>query len=175
MTDLDIIMFVFIGNFASEHIGPMSSNGADKYRENFDKLADIILQFPALACKRYAQSTKRSLTPSSQLIPPMPMPMPMPMPLLVCVCVFGSQFVFVPGPADPMETDVLPKPPIPRSFTKKIRDRIPNATFTSNPCRIRYCTQDIVIFREDLLAKLLRIALPQTALGIDAESTYKHV
>ena len=73
LADLEIVMFVFIGNFASDFIGPTTENNADAYRANFEKLADLILRFPSLASR--------------------------------------SQFVFVPGPADPMETNVLPKVP----------------------------------------------------------------
>lgn len=42
--------------------------------------------------------------------------------------------------------------------------RIPNAIFTSNPCRIQYGTQEIVVLREDILTKMCRNALhfPET-------------
>lgn len=34
--------------------------------------------------------------------------------------------------------------------------RIPKARFVSNPCRLRYFGQEIVIYREDLMGRLLR-------------------
>ncbi|KAK9763417.1 DNA-directed DNA polymerase epsilon, subunit B [Basidiobolus ranarum] len=67
-----------------------------------------------------------------------------------------SHFIFVPGPHDPWGGDVLPRPPIPEHFTSQLRRQVPNAIFASNPCRIKYCTQEIVIFREDLINKMRR-------------------
>ena len=40
---------------------------------------------------------------------------------------------------------------------------------------IRYCTQELVVFREDLLTKLLRVSLPDNSLSLDPSNTYKHV
>ncbi|KAG9096705.1 hypothetical protein FRC06_008417 [Ceratobasidium sp. 370] len=67
-----------------------------------------------------------------------------------------SQFVFVPGPLDPWGSLTLPRPPIPMTFTTKIRARVPRAHFTSNPCRIKFFSQEIVIFREDMMSRMLR-------------------
>ncbi|KAG9126473.1 hypothetical protein FRC07_003289 [Ceratobasidium sp. 392] len=67
-----------------------------------------------------------------------------------------SQFVFVPGPLDPWGSSTLPRPPIPMNFTTKIRARVPRAHFTSNPCRIKFFSQEIVIFREDMMSRMLR-------------------
>ena len=36
---------------------------------------------------------------------------------------------------------VLPRPPLPESLTGELRERLPNAVFASNPCRIRHYTQ----------------------------------
>jgi DNA polymerase epsilon subunit 2 len=62
-----------------------------------------------------------------------------------------SHFVFVPGSNDPWNGSVLPRPPLPQFFTKKLASNIQNIHFACNPCRIKYCTQEIVIFREDLM------------------------
>ncbi|KAF9585227.1 DNA-directed DNA polymerase epsilon, subunit B [Lunasporangiospora selenospora] len=67
-----------------------------------------------------------------------------------------SYFVFVPGPNDPWVGRVLPRPKIPDFYTGKLRSVVKRSIFTSNPCRIKYCDQEIVIFREDILNKLLR-------------------
>ncbi|KAJ3414875.1 DNA polymerase epsilon subunit 2 [Chytridiales sp. JEL 0842] len=67
-----------------------------------------------------------------------------------------SQFVFVPGPTDPWAGNTVPRPPIPKSFTGKLQTIFKNAIFTTNPSRIKYCTQEIVIYREDLLNKMRR-------------------
>ncbi|CAL1538535.1 unnamed protein product [Lymnaea stagnalis] len=70
--------------------------------------------------------------------------------------VASSQMIFVPGPNDPGHSTILPRPNIPNSITEAFRKKVPNAIFTSNPCRIQYCTQEIVIFREDIVTKLCR-------------------
>jgi hypothetical protein len=67
-----------------------------------------------------------------------------------------SQFVFVPGPLDPWGSSTLPRPSIPDTFTTKIRARVPRAHFTSNPCRIKFFSQELVIFREDMMSRMLR-------------------
>lgn len=68
----------------------------------------------------------------------------------------ASRLVFVPGPLDPGLTTILPRPPIPLSVTQGIRNKLPHVVFTTNPCHIQYCTQEIVVFREDLLTKMCR-------------------
>lgn len=68
----------------------------------------------------------------------------------------GTRFVFVPGPQDPGPGNIIPRPPIPESLIKGVTDKLPLAVFTSNPCRIQYCTQEIVVFREDLVNKMCR-------------------
>lgn len=73
-------------------------------------------------------------------------------PLLASHC----HFIFVPGPNDPWSSTTLPRPEIPETFTQYIRDKIPKATFASNPARIQYFNQEIVIFREDLMGRMLR-------------------
>ncbi|KAK7835947.1 hypothetical protein U0070_004038 [Myodes glareolus] len=65
----------------------------------------------------------------------------------------SSRFVFVPGPEDPGFGSILPRPPLAESITKEFRERVPFSVFTTNPCRIQYCTQEIIIFREDLFVK----------------------
>ena len=67
-----------------------------------------------------------------------------------------SQFIFVPGPTDPWSSSTLPRPPIPDSFVEPIRSKVPKATFTSNPARLKYFDQEIVILREDLMGRMLR-------------------
>jgi len=67
-----------------------------------------------------------------------------------------SRFIFVPGPNDPGHATILPRPAIPNCLTETFRKKIPSAEFTSNPCRIQYCTQEIVICREDLVTKMCR-------------------
>ena len=48
------------------------------------------------------------------------------------------------------------RPAIPNSVTEALRKKVASAVFTSNPCRIQYCTQEIVVFREDIVTKMCR-------------------
>ncbi|XP_069117868.1 DNA polymerase epsilon subunit 2-like [Argopecten irradians] len=68
----------------------------------------------------------------------------------------NSRFIFVPGPQDPGPASILPRPAIPSSIIEDVKRKIPSAIFTSNPCRIQYCTQHIVVFREDIVTKMCR-------------------
>lgn len=64
--------------------------------------------------------------------------------------------MFVPGPLDITVNSVLPYRPILSTFVTKLKARLPKAHFASNPCRIKFFNQEIVIFREDLMSKMLR-------------------
>lgn len=69
-----------------------------------------------------------------------------------------TNFVFVPGANDPGPGNVLPRPALPsvvtRGFTEAVgKDR---AHFGTNPCRLRYMSQEIVLFREDLMHLMVR-------------------
>ncbi|KAG0175875.1 DNA-directed DNA polymerase epsilon, subunit B [Apophysomyces sp. BC1021] len=70
-----------------------------------------------------------------------------------------SYFVFVPGARDPWGNNTLPQAPIPDLFAARMKQKVRRAIFTTNPCRIRYCTQDIVVFRDDILSRLWRNTL----------------
>uniref|UniRef100_A0A8C3ARZ1 DNA polymerase epsilon subunit n=1 Tax=Cyclopterus lumpus TaxID=8103 RepID=A0A8C3ARZ1_CYCLU len=82
----------------------------------------------------------------------------------LCVC----RFVFVPGPEDPGPGNILPRPPLADYITEEFRQRVPCSVFTTNPCRIQYCSQEIVIIREDLVNKMCRncVRLPNNNLDI---------
>lgn len=71
----------------------------------------------------------------------------------------ASKFVFVPGPHDLGSPKIFPKPPLPKYIIEEVTKMIPNAIFTTNPCRIQYCTKEIVVLREDLLTKMCRNSL----------------
>ncbi|KAF9112413.1 DNA-directed DNA polymerase epsilon, subunit B [Mortierella sp. AM989] len=68
----------------------------------------------------------------------------------------SSYFVFVPGPNDPWGSSIIPRPKIPDFYTARVRSLVKRSIFTSNPCRIKYCDQEIVIFRDDIMNRLLR-------------------
>jgi hypothetical protein len=83
-----------------------------------------------------------------------------------------SRFVFIPGPCDPGSANVLPRPPLPSSFVKCLlsNEAIPHVTFASNPARIRFYSQEIVLFREDLSLKLRRRAILTPLYSLEGES-----
>lgn len=76
-----------------------------------------------------------------------------------------ARFLLVPGPYDfgcPSAV-VLPRKKIPDALTNDFCKRVPNATFASNPCRIRYYTQEIVLYRENLVKKMQKhLVVPVT-------------
>ncbi|KAF7656627.1 hypothetical protein LDENG_00038700 [Lucifuga dentata] len=80
----------------------------------------------------------------------------------------SSRFVFVPGPEDPGPGTILPRPPLADHIIEEFRQRVPSSVFTTNPCRIQYCSQEIVIIREDLVNKMCRncVRLPNNNLDI---------
>ncbi|KAK9848386.1 hypothetical protein WJX84_000167 [Apatococcus fuscideae] len=80
-----------------------------------------------------------------------------------------SKFVLVPGPGDAGPGSILPQPPLPSSLTADLRARVPGIVLASNPCRLRYCTQDIIVFRQDLLQTMRRHCL-LTPIG-DSQSS----
>ncbi|KAI0081719.1 epsilon DNA polymerase [Panus rudis PR-1116 ss-1] len=67
-----------------------------------------------------------------------------------------THFVIVPGPLDISANSVLPRRPLLSTFTSRMKSRIPHVHFATNPCRIKFFEQEIVIFREDLMARMLR-------------------
>ena len=46
--------------------------------------------------------------------------------------------------------------PLPKFIIDEFQQKIPNSVFTTNPCRIQYCTHEIVVIREDLVTKMCR-------------------
>ncbi|XP_017796798.1 PREDICTED: DNA polymerase epsilon subunit 2 [Habropoda laboriosa] len=75
-----------------------------------------------------------------------------------------SKFIFVPASDDVGAPKILPRSPLPKHLTEYFKKNIPGAIFATNPCRIQYCTKEIVVFREDILSKMCRNTLlfPQT-------------
>ncbi|CAG9792522.1 unnamed protein product [Diatraea saccharalis] len=69
----------------------------------------------------------------------------------------SCKFIFIPGRGDPVAANILPRPAILDSITKDIRNKLGDAViFTTNPCRIQYCTQEFVLIRQDLMMKMCR-------------------
>lgn len=70
-----------------------------------------------------------------------------------------SQFLFIPGPDDAGPSTVLPRCALPNYLTEELQKHIPNAIFSTNPCRVKFYTQEIVFFRRDLLYRMRRSCL----------------
>ena len=85
----------------------------------------------------------------------------------------ASHFIFVPGPNDPGLGKILPRAPLPSSVLGRLPS-LPNVHFASNPCRIRYYSQVITVFREDLVHKLRRNCVLPTNL-VDTKLLHEHV
>ncbi|XP_032521787.2 DNA polymerase epsilon subunit 2 [Danaus plexippus] len=69
----------------------------------------------------------------------------------------SCKFIFVPGRGDPAAPNILPRPAIPSFITQDIKSKLGDSViFTTNPCRIQYCTQEIVVIRQDLVTKMCR-------------------
>ncbi|EJD01129.1 epsilon DNA polymerase [Fomitiporia mediterranea MF3/22] len=68
----------------------------------------------------------------------------------------NTHFVFVPGPLDITANSVLPRRPLLSSFVGKLNSKLAKAHFLSNPCRIKCFGQEIVVYREDMMARMLR-------------------
>lgn len=67
-----------------------------------------------------------------------------------------TYFVLVPGPRDITVNSILPRKPLLSSLTSKLRSKVPKLHIGTNPCRIKFCEQEVVVFREDLMARMLR-------------------
>jgi hypothetical protein len=68
----------------------------------------------------------------------------------------STHFVFVPGPLDMTSNSVFPRRPLLSTLTARLKSKLPRVHFGSNPCRIKYFGQEIVIIRENLMARMLR-------------------
>lgn len=73
-----------------------------------------------------------------------------------------THIVLVPAIDDPAAPCILPRPPLPDHLTTDLRKKCPRLVLASNPCRLQYCTQQIVVARVDLVTKLCRNAFSFT-------------
>lgn len=71
----------------------------------------------------------------------------------------ASAFVLVPSLRDPGPGNVLPRPPLPPMVTAGFTEALGSADrvhLATNPCRMRYLSQEIIVLREDLMQKMVR-------------------
>jgi DNA polymerase epsilon subunit 2 len=137
--------FFLVGNFMEVPFNygdcgsftQFSQSERAKYTQGFDKLGDVIAEFPTIATK--------------------------------------SSFTVMPGPHDPTPGGfILPQAPIPQTFTAGFRKRVSNVTMTTNPCRIRFFTQEIVMFRDESYRKMRRHCL-EALPPLSSEEAYNHL
>lgn len=69
-----------------------------------------------------------------------------------------TTFVIIPGTNDPGPGNVLPRPAMPPMITRRFVEALGSERvhLGTNPCRIRYMTQEMVLLRDDLVQKMLR-------------------
>lgn len=128
------LALIMTGSFVSQPLTSESgsitlSSNSENYKNNFDILAELVSKFP----------------------------------LVVNKC----KFVLVPGPNDPWQSayslgrlsmNTLPQKPIAGVFTIRLERLLPkgNLILGWNPMRINYISQEIVLFRDDIMDKLKR-------------------
>lgn len=67
-----------------------------------------------------------------------------------------TDIILVPSLDDPSAAKILPRPPLPQSLCNDFIRKVPKTILATNPCRLQYCTQQIVICRADLVTKFCR-------------------
>lgn len=67
-----------------------------------------------------------------------------------------TDIVLVPSCDDPATANILPRQPLPECLVADLKKRYPRIVLATNPCRLQYCTQQIVVCRSDLVTKLCR-------------------
>lgn len=75
-----------------------------------------------------------------------------------------TDIILVPSLDDPAAPSILPRPPLPHHLIADFKKKVPRCISATNPCRLQYCTQQILVARIDLITKLCRnvIKFPET-------------
>jgi DNA polymerase epsilon subunit 2 len=71
----------------------------------------------------------------------------------------SSRFILVPSEKDPGFSNCLPRPGLPSLLLTRLREKVQNIEFPSNPCRFVYYSREIVVFRDNLVHTLRRNCL----------------
>lgn len=86
-----------------------------------------------------------------------------------------GKFILVPGQNDPGIGAIMPRPQIPDYFTSGLKSKVKNVHLTSNPCRLRFFSQEFVICRLDVLSKLRRECLVEPSINVTSgEGSQEH-
>lgn len=75
-----------------------------------------------------------------------------------------TDIILVPSSDDPSAPNILPRTGIPECLAEGLKKHYPRTILATNPCRLQYCTQQILLFKMDLLSKFCRntIFFPDT-------------
>lgn len=70
----------------------------------------------------------------------------------------STSFIIIPSTNDAGPGNLLPRPPMPSLFTRGFVEAVgaERVHLASNPCRVRYLTQELVFMRDDILQKMVR-------------------
>lgn len=85
-----------------------------------------------------------------------------------------TDIILVPALEDPTAPVIMPRPPLPETLCSDFKRLVPRTILATNPCRLQYCTQQIVVCRADLVTKLCRntIHFPESGKLEDHVSIY---
>lgn len=67
-----------------------------------------------------------------------------------------TDIVLVPDVEDPTCANILPRHPLPFALVQDFMKKNKRVILATNPCRLQYCTQQIVVCRYELLKKMTR-------------------
>lgn len=85
-----------------------------------------------------------------------------------------TDIVLVPDQEDPTAANILPRPPLSTYVVQDLLRRNKRVILATNPCRLQYCTQQIVVCRMDLLRKLCRNTIKFPDTGHLADHVSRH-
>ncbi|CAI6003481.1 unnamed protein product [Closterium sp. NIES-65] len=139
-------LFLLIGDFCSPP-SALASPHLHAHREAFSQLARVIGAHRRLKDKSLFVFVPGQADPGGYLLPLLP---PLPSPAL-------ALFFCPRGLSSPCA--VLPRPSLPRFFTDPITDALPSAVFSSNPSRLKFYSQELVVLRADLQRRMQRCAV----------------
>ena len=80
----------------------------------------------------------------------------------------------MPGPLDITVNGTLPRQHLLSSLVNRLKVKVPKIHFASNPCRIKFFDQEVVIFREDTMARMLRHVVGVKP-AVDSEDLKRYV
>lgn len=84
-----------------------------------------------------------------------------------------TKIILIPGSNDPWHAasmSVLPFRPLPKIFTGRVERAASDIVFATNPCRLCYLSQELVLFRDDTGAKLRKHSIDTGSAGHESST-----